>query len=459
MFTRALTRRYPALSNRNFRLLLADRVLAPAAASFSLVGVSFAVLAATNSTADLSYVIAAQAAPYLVFLLLGGVFADRMPPQLVIIAANVMIAAGEGTFGILVLTAHPAVWVMVVLELVTGTGMALFYPASMALLPRIVPSGQMREASAISRLAMNAAMMGGAAVAGECVALFGAGWALAVCGTGMLGTIPLMLAIRLAPMELEQHAEASAPDAATDAQTETGATAGTRAALADEHAPSILRELREGWTEFRSHTWLWVTVLQFTVVLAAWCGGFQVLGPAVARAHLGGPAAWGLISAAEATGLLAGGFVALRWTPRRPMVSVVLSGGAIAAAPLSLAMLLPLPVICVTSFCLGIAIETMSVLWTVTMAANIPRDKLARVSAYDGLGTTMGMPVGALIAGPLATRIGTSATQYAAAISILVASALALIPRDIRTMRSHPAGLVAVPATQETPDELVATRR
>jgi len=39
-----------------------------------------------------------------------------------------------------------------------------------------------------------------------------------------------------------------------------------------EHAPSVLRELREGWTEFRSHTWLWATVLQFTVVLAAWAG-------------------------------------------------------------------------------------------------------------------------------------------------------------------------------------------
>ena len=108
------------------------------AATFSLVGVSFAVLAATGSTADLSYVIAAQAAPSLVFLLVGGVIADRIAPQLVIIAANVMVAVGEGTFGILVLTSHPAVWVMIALELLTGTGVALFYPASMALLPRLV---------------------------------------------------------------------------------------------------------------------------------------------------------------------------------------------------------------------------------------------------------------------------------------------------------------------------------
>src|SRR6266702_1364767 len=374
MFTRALRRRFPVLANRNFRLLLADRLVAPMAATFSLVGVSFAVLAATGSTADLSYVIAAQAAPSLVFLLIGGVIADRI---------------------------------------------ALFYPASMALLPRLVSAGQMREASAISRLTMNAAMMAGAALAGECVALFGAGWALAVCGVGMLGTVPLLLTIRVAPLE------------------RSGAAAG------HEHAPSMFRELREGWSEFRSHTWLWSTVLQFTVVLAAWCGGFQVLGPAVARAHLGGPAAWGLISAAEATGLIVGGIVALRWAPSRPTLFVVLTGGAVAFSPLSLAMLLPLWVVCVTSFALGVAIEALMVVWTVTMATKIPADKLARVSAYDALGTTMGMPAGALVAGPLAARFGVSATQYGAAAITLVATALALIPREVWTMRSGPEPIAA----------------
>ena len=74
----------------------------------------------------------------------------------------------------------------------------------------------------------------------------------------------------------------------------------------------MLRELREGWTEFWSHTWLWATVFQFTVILAAWYGSFQVLGPAVAKAHLGGAQAWGLISASEAIGLIAGGIVALK---------------------------------------------------------------------------------------------------------------------------------------------------
>ena len=406
-----LLRRFPVLGFRDFRLLLADRLIAPASVGFSIVGVSFAVLKATNSATDLSYVLAAQIAPALVFALIGGVAADRFPPQRVIVAANLLMALGEGTFGVLVLTGRTPLWAMIGLEAVTGTGAAIFYPASQALLPRLVPRGLLQEASAISRLAMNTGQMSGAAVAGLLVAAAGAGWALLLCGIGMVATVPVLLSIR-----------GSRPD--TGQEPRTGP------------ASSMLTELREGWSEFRSHTWLWVIVAQFCVVMMAWYGAFSVLGPVVARQHLGGPAAWGAITAADAFGLIAGGLASLRFTPRRPMLFVVLTGGAVAISPLSLAMVLPLPAVCLASFGLGVFVEMMMVQWTVTMARNIPSDKLARVSSYDVLGTVMAMPAGALIAGPLGTAIGISNAQYAAAAAIIVASALALIPRDIRTMRS-----------------------
>src|SRR5690242_16242774 len=244
-----LASRFPALGYRDFRLLLADRLIAPAAFAFSLVGVSFAVLDATGSTADLSYVLAAQILPSLVFALAGGVVADRLPAQWVIVAANVMIAAGEGGFGLLVLGGHPALWQMLCLETLTGSGMAVFYPASQALLPRLVPGHLLQEASAVSRLAMNTAQMTGAAVAGVFAAAAGPGWALATCGAGMLATVPMLLSIR-------------APRVTSEPGT-------------------LLRDLREGWSEFISRTWLWVIVAEYAVVLAAWYGGFQVLGPVV----------------------------------------------------------------------------------------------------------------------------------------------------------------------------------
>ena len=409
-----LTGRFRVLALRDFRLLLADRLLAPAAFGFSMVGVAFAVLDTTHSTADLSYVLAAQIAPSLVFSLIGGVFADRMPPQWVIIAGTLMIALGEGLFGLLVLTGHPQLWQMIALECVTGTGMALFYPASQALLPRLVPSHLLTEASALSRLAMNGGQMGGSAIAGLVVAATGPGWALAVCGLGMLGTVPVLLSLRATPAGGQANAEPPA-------------------------RPGMLRELHDGWAEFRSRTWLWVTVAEYATVMMAWYGAFQVLGPAVARAHLGGPAAWGAITASESVGLIAGGVVALRFQPRRPMLFVVLVGALIAIPTLSLAALWPLPVVCLCAFGVGIALEMMMVVWTVTMATNIPPGKLARVSSYDMLGTIIAMPAGALVAGPLAAVIGLSTTQYAAAALMLVASALALIPREIRSIRREPA--------------------
>jgi predicted MFS family arabinose efflux permease len=406
-----LLRRFPVLGFRDFRLLLADRLIAPASVGFSIVGVSFAVLKATNSATDLSYVLAAQIAPSLVFALIGGVAADRFPPQRVIVAANLFMALGEGTFGVLVLTGRTPLWAMIGLETITGTGAAIFYPASQALLPRLVPRGLLQEASAISRLAMNTGQMSGAAVAGLLVAAAGAGWALLLCGIGMVATVPLLLSIR-------------------------GSRPGTGQQPRPGPASSMLAELREGWSEFRSHTWLWVIVAQFCVVMMAWYGAFSVLGPVVARQHYGGPAAWGAITAADAFGLIAGGLASLRFTPRRPMLFVVLTGGAVAISPLSLAMVLPLAAVCVASFGLGVFVEMMMVQWTVTMARNIPSDKLARVSSYDVLGSVMAMPAGALIAGPLGTAIGISNAQYAAAAAIIIASALALIPRDIRTIRS-----------------------
>ena len=426
-------RRFPVLGIRDFRLLLTDRLIAPASVGFSIVGVSFAVLKATGSAADLSYVLAAQIAPSLVFALLGGVAADRFPPQRVIVAANLLMALGEGTFGLLALTSSPPLWAMIGLEAITGTGVAIFYPASQALLPRLVPRDLLQEASAISRLVMNVGQMSGAAIAGLLVAVAGAGWALVLCGIGMISTIPMLLAIRGSRPVTGQEATAAGPDAA---------------------GRSMLTELREGWSEFRSHTWLWVIVAQFCVVMMAWYGAFSVLGPVVAREHLGGPAAWGAITAADAFGLIAGGLAALRFTPRRPMLFVVLTGGAIAISPLSLAMVLPLPAVCLASFGLGVFVEMMMVQWTVTMARNIPPDKLARVSSYDVLGSVMAMPAGALIAGPLGTAIGAARAQYAAAAVIVIASALALIPRDVRTFRSDDAA--RAPAPEETTAALEA---
>ena len=120
------------------------------------------------------------------------------------------------------------------------------------------------------------------------------------------------------------------------------------------------------------------------------------------------------------------------------MLFVVLIGASIAISPLALAMLWPLPadlpVVVRTRRCPGDHHHP----WTVALARNIPRDKLARVSSYDAFGSVMAMPVGAVIASPVAAWAGVSVTQYWAAGLIVLALALALIPRDIRPPARRP---------------------
>lgn len=399
--------RLAVLRIRDFRILLIERFLAPASFAFTQVGVSFAVLDRTHSTADLSYVLAMQILPTMCFALIGGVFADRFRPQRVIVVSNALVAVCEGGLGVLVLTHRDSLGMFLLLEFGTGTAMALFYPASQALLPKLVPEGLLQEANAVSRLTMNSAMMGGAAVAGIVVAAAGPGWALAVCGLGMASTLPALMTIK--------------------------AVANVR-----ETSPGMIRELREGWVEFRARTWLWATVLEYGVIMMCWYGSFTVLGPAVAQSKLGGPSSWGLIMASESVGLILGGIWALRFTPRRPMLFVALVGATIGVPSLSLAMLWPLWLICAASFGMGIVMELMMVQWNLAMATRIPADRLARVSAYDALGSVMAMPLGALIAGPVAAAIGVADTQFAAVALIVLASLAPLLSAEIRQDRGLP---------------------
>jgi MFS family permease len=405
MMARSIREDLGVLRYRDFRILLADRLLAPLAYSFSAVGVSFAVLDVTGSTADLSFVLAAQMVPSVLFTLFGGVAADRFKPQLVIVFGNLLIALGEGAFGVLTLAHAIDVPAMVGLELVTGTGMCLFWPASTALLPKIVPHEELQAANALSRLVMNGATMAGMAIAGLTVAAVGPGWALTVCGVGMLGTVPLLASL---------EARANEPS---------------------EHEPDVWRELREGWQEFRKHAWVWGTVLEYLIANACWYGGLLVLGPVVAKAHLGGAAALGWLNAAFSVGLILGGMIALRWMPKRPMLWVTLLAVPLGVACWAVGGLWPFWLILLTWLVTGIATEFLVVVWNVSLARFIRPDRLARVSAYDGLGSTIAMPLGAIAAGPLAAHLGVAGAEYAAGALTVGVALLTLLLKDVWTMR------------------------
>jgi MFS family permease len=197
---------------------------------------------------------------------------------------------------------------------------------------------------------------------------------------------------------------------------------------------SVLSELHEGWRDFWSRTWLWAIVVQFGVVNAVGSGALQVVGPAVAKRHLGGPAAWGAVLTAETIGLVLCGVLMLRWRPRRMLYVATLAVFPFALPLLALIAPAPLPIVIAAAFLAGVSIEVFGVLWDTAIQQEIPEEKLSRLSSYDALGSWVLMPIGLAAIGPVASAIGARATLIACCALIVVATAPVLASSDVRTL-------------------------
>jgi MFS family permease len=184
------------LQSRNFRLLLACDVVSMAGNAVALVAVPFAVLAVRGSASDVGYVATATLVPTIVFLLLGGVVADRLPRHLVMVAADILQAAAQAASAVLVLTGNARIWELLALAAARGTGFGFYFPAESGLLPQTVPADQRAQANAIDRVGRNGAQIGGAALGGAAVAALGPGWGLAVDAASFAIAVMLRVGMR-----------------------------------------------------------------------------------------------------------------------------------------------------------------------------------------------------------------------------------------------------------------------
>jgi hypothetical protein len=201
----------------------------------------------------------------------------------------------------------------------------------------------------------------------------------------------------------------------------------------------MLHELHAGWRDFWSRPWLWAIVIQFGLVNAAYTGTLLVLGPAVAKAHLGGPTAWAAVLVSMQVGLICSGLVLLRWRPKRILRTATLAVFGLALPLVALARPEALPIVLVGAFASGVCSEIFGVLWDTTYQQEIPRNMLSRLTAYDALGSWVLMPVGYAVAGPVSEAIGDRASFLGAAALIVVVTALTFLSRDVRTLERRAA--------------------
>jgi MFS family permease len=319
------------------------------------------------------------------------------------VVSNLLSGSSQAAAAALLLTGHAEIWQLALLGAVNGASTAFFFPASTGVVPQTVTPPMLQQANATLRLGLNATTVMGAALGGILVAATSPGVAIAIDAASYL-----LAAGCIAAMQISA------------AERMPGST--------------VLHELREGWHDFWSRTWLWAIVLQFAVVNAFQNGAIQVLGPGIAEDDLGGAAAWGAVLTATSVGFILCGLLMLRWRPRRLLLVATLAVLPFALPLLALAAPAPLAVVVASAFAAGFCIEIFGVLWDTTMQQEIPAEKLSRLYSYDMLGSLALTPVALAAIGPIASAIGMRATLVACAILVVGATAPVLLSRDVRTL-------------------------
>ncbi len=397
------------LRERRFALLLTARTIVFLGGSFVPVALAFGVLGLPGATAKtLSVVLAAEAIPLVLFLLAGGVIADRFPRNRVIMLADLLTAAALTALAVMMFTGWTPLTALAAASALLGTASAVAFPAVTGIIPEVVPTEKLQPANALIGFAGNTARIIGVVVGGGLVALVGGAWALLIggilyaCGALAIGSL-----------------------------------SGPFRSGSEGH--SVLADLRKGWREFASREWLWVVVLQFSVLIMAFQAAHGVLGPVVAQQELGGAAAWSVVLAGFSVGTLVGVVFSMRIRPKRPILIATFS-----TIPMSLPYVLigigaPLWMIVGGAFVQGICFDIFGVLWQTTLQREVPAEALSRVSSYDALGSLMFGPIGLMLAGPVALAVGPKPALIVASIIITLTALGALCSPGVRNLRARDA--------------------
>lgn len=369
------------------------------------IALAFAVLDLGGTPTDLGLVLAAGIVPQTVFVLIGGVWADRLPRRTILLAADVSRAVIQASTAALLFSGHARIWQLVVLYALHATASAFFMPAATALVPQVTPQARLQEANALLGITRSIAFGVGAALGGVLVSAISTGGAVAFDACTYVVSAACLW--RLSSARVPLGAGGS----------------------------SFLRELREGFREVRRHRWLWVGLLNAFLFLMVVVAPFEVIGPIVAKRDLGGAFSWGVILTGFSVGTLLGGLVMLRVRLRRPMYTAGLIFFVTCVAPLLLAVPAPVWSITLAYVGEGFAVGIFVTSWETALQNHIPAEMLARVGAWDWLGTIGGMPLGYALTGPIVDAVGAPATLVGVAIAAFSLSLVFVLNRDLRELR------------------------
>jgi MFS family permease len=385
----------------DFRLLAVGQTLSWVGNGFQTVALAFAVVKAGGGAGGLGLVMACSVVAMLVCSLFGGVWADRLQPQHVMVGSDLVRLAGAIGLAVMFLGHAYHLGLLCAVAAVSAGAGSFFSPAMSVLKPLLVPAERRQRANATLSMLQTGSSVVGPALGGLTVAAFGAPAGFAVNAVSFLASMTVALLLRV--------------------RAERG-----------PHE-SMLSEMRDGWREISRRDWLVGGLFAATVYHIA-NGVILVLVQLVAIQRLGGASAAGFIASAEGLGGLLGAGLGLRFRPRHPLRAGWLT---LMLMPIwALSYVWPAALVAVLAGAvIGYAgLFFFDVAWETAIQDHVPHKALGRVSSWDYLTSFLAMPIGNALAGPLSHAYGIDRVLVACAAVLGLAALSQLAVPGVRKM-------------------------
>jgi len=405
------------LRQRDFRNFYLGYCTSMLGTGMSRIALTFAVLESGGSASDLGYVLAANVVPQVLFMICGGVLADRLGRRPVMLLTDASRFAVQGVLAASLFLGRPSLWEFVLLSALLSVGEGFFNPALGGLRADIAPRALLADANALIGVAQNAAAVLGPAIAGTLVAVTSPALVIAFDAASYGVSVLALASLRIPP--------AGVP------------------------VQSPWQDLTESWSVFKSQSWLWIVTLQFSLFNLFTWAPYLLLGPILARAYLGGAAAWGIVTAAFAGGSVLGGvFMVGRRRPSRPLLYAAICTAGYPIPCLMLVLHAPVYAVAGGALLAGLGGAIAGALESTVQQQRIPPGMLARISAIQLTGSYALGSAAWVVIGPIAGLVGAvPLLAFGAGYAALSSAVIAALP-SIRAVRWQPT--ITPVATPET---------
>jgi MFS family permease len=403
----SLARGFSAMRHRNYRIYWFGQIGSLVGAWMQSVAQPWLVLELGGSPLQLGTVLALMFAPSMFLAPIGGVLADRVDKRRVLMIVNAVAMLQAGLLFSLAATGLVEIWHVYLLALLAGFVNAVEMPVRQAFAAELVPADDLVNAIALNSTSFNLSRVIGPAIAGVTIAAFGV-----AINFGINAVSYLSVLIGLWMLDGRMLRRIERPD----------------------RFPSIRASLAEGIRyAIATPTVLWPLVLLGG--MATFAMNFQTLLPLFTRDALAlDSGGYGALFAAMGAGSLVGSLILAFATSQRPMLALILGGGAVFLV-LELALGFVRSPLAAFPLVAGIGLASMLMVNTinVTIQNSVPDVLRGRVMSLYVTVFAGTAPIGGLLAGALAQGFGAAFAISLGA--ILAVGVLALVAWQLRTVR------------------------